>query len=214
MLTAYRETPHPATGVAPYEAMNSRHIKTKLDAKTTKRTDEEAITKRDKQYKNKIRDQKQKANIRTHNLIRGDCVLIKQKRTNKWTLPYEPTFYTVIKVMGSTVTARRVTDGRIITRDGSHFKLANMLMTEDRCIGDPTTDVPDEIDHNDEAWREQIMQMLNLKCQNDRRRHQKYPRCQRHQRRHQDRVHSRYHLHHSKLQPDAKHRKRKARQPL
>ena len=31
MLMAYRDTPHPATGISPYQAMNSRVIRTKLD---------------------------------------------------------------------------------------------------------------------------------------------------------------------------------------
>jgi len=35
MLTAYRDTPHPATGITPYEAMNSRKIRTKLGTTMT-----------------------------------------------------------------------------------------------------------------------------------------------------------------------------------
>ena len=31
MLMAYRDTPHPATGVTPYQAMSNRPIRTKLD---------------------------------------------------------------------------------------------------------------------------------------------------------------------------------------
>ena len=31
MLTAYRSTPHPATGVAPYEALKETSVRTKLD---------------------------------------------------------------------------------------------------------------------------------------------------------------------------------------
>ena len=48
---------------------------------------------------------------------------------NKWSLPYEPSFYTVTEVNGSAVTARRLSDGRTITRDGSKFKIANHLMS-------------------------------------------------------------------------------------
>jgi len=31
MLMAYRDTPHPATGITPYQAMSNRSIRTKLD---------------------------------------------------------------------------------------------------------------------------------------------------------------------------------------
>ena len=160
MLTAYRETPHPATGVAPNDAMGYRTIRTKLDAKVITKPNDQAMTKRDKQYKEKIRAQKEKTNMKTHNLMKGDCVLIKQRRINKWTLPYEPVFYSVIDVKGSTVTARRISDGRIITRDGSHFKLANMLMREEEEILERyAQDVADDTNpDDDESWREQVMQ--------------------------------------------------------
>ena len=38
--------------------------------------------------------------------------------------------YTVIRVEGSTITARRVTEAREICRDLNHFKLANAIMHE------------------------------------------------------------------------------------
>ena len=60
MLMAYRDTPHPATGVTPYQAMTNRPVRTKIS--------------------------------------------------------------------GSTITARRITDGREICRDSSQFKLANAIM--------------------------------------------------------------------------------------
>ena len=50
---------------------------------------------------------------------------------NKWSTAYEPIFYTVIRISGSTITARRVTGGREITRDSSQFKLANAIMHEE-----------------------------------------------------------------------------------
>ena len=58
-------------------------------------------------------------------------VLLKQNKVNKWSTAYEPIFYTVIRISGSTIKARRVTDGREICRDSSHFKLANAIMHEE-----------------------------------------------------------------------------------
>ena len=70
-------------------------------------------------------------NTREHNFIAGDYVLLKQKKVKKWSTAYEPIFYTVIRISGFTITARRVTDGREICRDWSHFKLANAIMHEE-----------------------------------------------------------------------------------
>ena len=61
-------------------------------------------------------------------MILGDYVLVKQPKRNKWSTAYEPTFYNVTRIDGSKITARRVTDGRIISRDASHFKLANSVI--------------------------------------------------------------------------------------
>lgn len=69
-------------------------------------------------------------NTKEHNFIVGDYVLLKQKKVNKWSMAYEPIFYTIIRISGSTITARRVTDRREICRDSSHSKLANTIMHE------------------------------------------------------------------------------------
>jgi len=54
--------------------------------------------------------------------------------------------YTVIRISGSTITARRVTDGREITRDSSQFKLANAVMHEEGTKGGDSED-----------WREKVL---------------------------------------------------------
>ena len=90
-------------------------------------------------------------NTREHNFILGDYVLLKQKKVNKWSPAYEPIFYTVIRISGSTITARRVTDGREICRDSSHFKLANAIMHEEGGKGGHCED-----------WRETLL--MNTGC--------------------------------------------------
>lgn len=69
-----------------------------------------------------------KGNNKEHTLMMGDFVLVKQRKINKWTPPFEPILYTVTETKGSQVTARRITDGREITRDAAHYKLVNALM--------------------------------------------------------------------------------------
>ena len=113
MLMAYRDTPHPATGITPYEAMMNRPVRTKLDytvpRKERSRRDK-MMDEKDRQYKEKMIDDG--GSSREHNFVMGDHVLLRQRKTNKWSTPYVPVFYTVIKISGSAITARRITDGR------------------------------------------------------------------------------------------------------
>ena len=130
-LTAYRSTPHPATGVTPYQAMQNREIRTKLDYKAPEAQTNEMemkINTRDAEYKRKMKEKKENRNFRENQFILGDYVLVKQSKRNKWSTAYEPTFYNVTRIDGSKIKARRVTDGRIISQDASHFKLANSVI--------------------------------------------------------------------------------------
>jgi hypothetical protein len=60
-----------------------------------------------------------------------DYVLLEQNKRDKWSTAYEPAFYNIFAINGSTVGARRVSNGREIHRDASKFKLANALIQED-----------------------------------------------------------------------------------
>ena len=146
MLMAYRDTPHPATGITPYQAMSNRSIRTKLDHTVPRERSEQddLIDEKDRVYKEKMR--RDGVNIKEHNFCVGDYVLLRQKKVNKWSTAYEPIFYTVIRISGSTITARRVTDGREITRDSSQFKLANAIMHEEGAKGGDSED-----------WREKLL---------------------------------------------------------
>lgn len=74
MLMAYRDTPHPATGITPYQAMANRPIRTKLDhtmpEKERSRQDE-LIDERDRKDKEKMK--REGANIKEHNFILMSC---------------------------------------------------------------------------------------------------------------------------------------------
>ena len=113
MLTGYRSTPHPATGIAPYEALMNRQVRTKLDHQTRESSEnarDTAINERDERYKEKLKQNAENRNTKAHNFIVGDHVLLKQKKRNKWSTAYEPAFYTVIRTDGSSIAARRITD--------------------------------------------------------------------------------------------------------
>ena len=131
MLTAYRSTPHPATGVAPYEALKGTSVRTKLDyiePEPQRNEKDDLIDRRDAEYKQKMKQQREGRKTRENNLLLGDYMLVKQPRKNKWSTPYEPVFYVVCNIHGSQITARRVTDGRTVCRDASQFKLANAVV--------------------------------------------------------------------------------------
>ena len=133
MLTAYRTTPHPATGIETFTAMESREIKIKVDYIKSNRTEiekkeiDEIIKSNDEIYKNKVNANKRS---KEREFIAGDHELVKQLNRNKWSPQYEPTFYIVIEMKGSRVRAWRIYDGREIIRDISQFKVANQLMNE------------------------------------------------------------------------------------
>ena len=115
MLTACRSTPHIATGIAPYQGMQNREIRTRIDyiGKEERNRAEREVDKRDAEYKRKMKTSKENKMYQKNNLILGDYVLVKQQKRNKWSTEFEPVFYTVISIEGSRITARRVTDGRI-----------------------------------------------------------------------------------------------------
>ena len=126
LLTGYRSAPHPATGIPPYDAMRDRNVRTKLDYKPREEANDKStqsqVNERDKKYKMTIKRNAEKQNTRPHRLSVGDYVLLKQNKVNKWTRPYEAHFYIVFKIKGSTVWAKRMTDGRKVCRDATHFK--------------------------------------------------------------------------------------------
>ena len=153
MLIAYRETPHPATGISPYQAIRNREIRTKLDyinQNKMKSEEDKKMEDRDASYKMKNKLRRENRNTKEHNFITGDYVLVEQPKKNKWTTPYEPAFYVVVRIQGSTITARHITDGREITRDGSRFKLANGIMQQHN---HSTTSIHDNTS-TEEDWRE------------------------------------------------------------
>ena len=86
MLTGYRSSPHPATGVTPYEALVNRQVRTKLDCQTTEDSvnsiRDTIINRRDAEYKDKIKVNAQNKNTKEHNFITGDHVLLKRRKTN------------------------------------------------------------------------------------------------------------------------------------
>ncbi|CAC5366626.1 unnamed protein product [Mytilus coruscus] len=85
MLVGYRSTPHPATGVSPYEALMKRRVRTKLGYIPRTNDDEEIthdrkMNERDKCYKDKIKHQAENRKGKQFQDWRLRIVGAKQKR--------------------------------------------------------------------------------------------------------------------------------------
>ncbi|KAL9987152.1 hypothetical protein ACROYT_G001409 [Oculina patagonica] len=105
MLIAYRLTPHPATGVAPYDALKGIPVRTKLDyiePEPQRNEKDDIIDRRDAEYKQKMKQQREGRKTKENNLLLGDYVLVKQPRKNKWSTPYEPVFYVLANAVINT----------------------------------------------------------------------------------------------------------------
>ena len=61
-------------------------------------------------------------NVRTSTLCVGDTVLVRQKKLNKLSTPFDPLPYTIVQMKGSMVTAKRDGTNKWITRNSSFFK--------------------------------------------------------------------------------------------
>ena len=130
MLIGYRSTPHPATGISPYEGMMNRTVRTRLDYESRISNEPnkgKRINERDRLYKEKVKRNAENKNTKEHTFNVGDQVFVEQPKQNKWSTAYEHDIYIIYKINGSTVHARRKRDGREISRDSSKFRLANVL---------------------------------------------------------------------------------------
>ena len=131
-LLHYRATPHFATQISYFEALNGRKMNIGLPSIPFSDTKpcRSKISQNDAASKGKM---KAYADKRRHtypsSLKEGDNVLIKQPKLNKLTPLYNPEPYTVVQKNGSMVTAER--NGHFITRNSSHFRPVNAKIEDE-----------------------------------------------------------------------------------
>ena len=103
-LVAYRNTPHPRTGVCPEELLFRRKLRAKLpELREVAKLDEE-VRDRDRDKKTKMIEHADRArNAEENSLVVGDKVLLKEQQLNKWTTPFESQPYELIDKCGSSV---------------------------------------------------------------------------------------------------------------
>jgi len=121
-LVAYRNTPHPSTGVCPSELLFRRKLRTKLpELQEAVKLDEE-VRDRDKDRKAKMKDYAdRRRNAEESTLTKGDKVLFKQQRVNKWTTQFASQPYEVVDKCGNSVLVESP-DGVQYKRNTTHVK--------------------------------------------------------------------------------------------
>ncbi|XP_028417972.1 uncharacterized protein K02A2.6-like [Dendronephthya gigantea] len=134
MLQAYRSTPHPATKATPYELLMNRQVRTKLDHFPVELSPKDKETRElDASYKKKVKLYHDKRhNSKRHIFQIGNAVVLKREKKRKTETIYEPYIYIITDIKGSTIFARRITDGKTVCRDSSRFKRLNGRSDKDK----------------------------------------------------------------------------------
>ena len=115
----YRATPRSSTNATPHQLLMNRSVKVKLPQVSIPTYDLEVI-KRDTTEKQKIKVYADsRRNAKPHHFRVDDPISVKQKKSNKLSTPFDPKPYIITKVKGSMITAKRISDGKNITRNSS-----------------------------------------------------------------------------------------------
>ena len=83
-------------------------------------------------------------NAKPHHFRVGDPVLVKQKKSNKLSTPFDPKPYVITKVKGSMIITKRISDGRNITQNSLQFKLLNLPMHHIEPVSMEETEIDDD----------------------------------------------------------------------
>ena len=114
----YKATPHPSTEKSPAQLMfPGRSYRTRLP-EPKRAYDDEEVRKTDETSKTKMKllaDNNRNARISTFSL--GDTVLVKQKKLNKLSPPFNPSPHTIVQMKGSMITAKMNGTNTWVTRN-------------------------------------------------------------------------------------------------
>ena len=129
-LLNYRTTPHCTTGFAPAELLFNRRVRNKLPQLTSSNQSKgQEVKENDDKAKAKMkRYADAKSRAKPSKIAVNDSVLVRQRKQNKLSTPFDPSPFHVVRKKGTMITACR--NGKYITRNASHFKVVDMVHQE------------------------------------------------------------------------------------
>ena len=156
-LLNYRATPHLTTREPPSKLLFNRIINTKLP-ELVKQNDGN-IQKRDKENKERMKkDADRRRRARVSKLKIGDVVLMRQKKTNKYSTTFDPVRFKVVRTKGLMIMVTR--NGKYLTRKISMLKKVKVKMDAHAVDEDYEID-NDETDNGNEQERNRNEQERN-----------------------------------------------------
>ena len=121
-----------------FKLTETHHTQEHFPSETSPKDQE--VRRNDQNYKEQIKQYHDKRyRVTQFQLEVGQAVISKREKKLKAETPYEPHIYLVTKVKGSTIYARRLSDGKTICQDASRFK----LLKTDTFQGAQTTKKPE-----------------------------------------------------------------------
>ena len=151
-LRQYRATPHSTTGLSPCELLNGRKLRTRLSTidETAREQCPKTIKERDTEQKVKMKAHADKVlHTKPSDIAVGDCVLVKQKKKNAFSTPFNPKPYTVTWRNGNSVVAER--GERTIRRNVSFFKKVMVNNGEHQAYNNGESQSDDELDNDEDV---------------------------------------------------------------
>ena len=143
-VTNYRATPRSSTNATPHQLLMNRSVKVKLPQISIPTHDLDVIGRdtTEKQTMKVYADSRR--NTKPRHFRVGDPVLVKQKKSNKLSTPFDPKPYVITKVKGSIIIAKRISDGKNITLNSLQFKLLNLPMHKIQPVSREETETDDD----------------------------------------------------------------------
>ncbi len=132
MLSNYRATPHPSTGIAPGNIMfHSGYRKDFPRIKVNENSIEAALS-ADREERERRALETNKSNHRTpSNLQPNQLVFIRNNKRNKFDPIFGPELHKVVDLKGNGVVLLRLSDDKIVRRHCDDVKVATAVTTED-----------------------------------------------------------------------------------
>ena len=156
-LRNYRSTPHDSTGKAPAEIMFSKGLYRTRLPQIVPKFDDPGVREHDSRSKARQKGYADNhRNVKELNFTVCDNVLVKQKKINKLTPPFNPNPYIIVKINGSMITAQSSTAGTLITRNSSFFKKIPRRLEEE-----PTDDEYEVVDNAADNANDPIVSINN-----------------------------------------------------